>query len=128
MNQNTDMGLPGHGHYANVYLEFETTEPPQPDRAPQGFPVFEETTDALYDYLLELTDRVFRDSKNEDVAEAIFDHIHRATNMAEPDECLPVLVKWGGEYRLHAIELNVMGVRDKIGHSVGIGGYRVERT
>ena len=130
-NENRAMGLRPHQHYATVRLTFETT-------GPLGFPVFEATVNALHAVLRDLTERPFRDSTNEDVTDALAINFEAlvaggpcpATD-PEPrktwERAKGILAQWGGDYRLHALELAVMGVPDDIGHSDGVATYTVTR-
>lgn len=128
-NENKAMGLRPHQHYAEVTLTWDTM-------GPLGFPVFQDTVDALRGLLRDWTERPFRDATNEDVASVLW---HRFSNLADDvhkdlastdhtyGHALEVLRGWGGEYRLGALELAVMGAPDDIGHSEGMARYRIER-
>jgi hypothetical protein len=130
-NENRAMRLRPHQHFATVELTFETV-------GPLGFPVFEETVDALHAYLRSLTERPFRDSTNEDVADRLFAaYAELAVAPDAPDAehgpgsawaaARGVLARWGGEYRLAILRLAVRGVPDDIGHSDGFATYTVSR-
>lgn len=119
INVNKPMGLPGHQHYAEISVELDTT-------GDIGYPSFEETNDCVYDFLVGATERAFRDATNEDVEERIFEGLCAWLRSDNPD-LPPVLKKWGGHYRVRAMSVGVMGVRDKIGHAPGMTYYRLER-
>jgi hypothetical protein len=116
-NVNKAMGIPGHSHFAEVEIVFQTT-------GPIGFPVFEETVDQLKALLRRETERVFRDSTNEDVETRLWEALD--TFIKDRDQN-PVLAKWGGDYMLLAVEVAVRGVPDKIGHSDGFARYMIQR-
>jgi hypothetical protein len=126
-NENKAMGLRPHQHFAEVTLTFATHEA-------LGFPVFGETVGALAGVLRASTERPFRDSTNEDVADALFETINALLEDEAPPtpEIIPTwataraaLARWGGEYSLQALELAVRGVPDDIGHSDGFARYTV---
>jgi hypothetical protein len=111
-NQNTTMALRTHSHLALVTLTYETL-------GEVGFPSFAETHAELQQELTALTAHPFRDATNERVADVLW------ANMAK----FPggrATQKWGGEYRLVALELAVRGVPDAIGHADAFTTYRVE--
>lgn len=127
------MGLRPHQHYATVRLTLDTL-------GPLGFPVFGATVDPIHAVLRYLTERPFRDSTNEDVADALFTAMDALlTGLDRPQRvesedartawelARGALLSWGGEYRLKALDLAVMGVPDDIGHSDGIATYTVSR-
>lgn len=131
-NENKKMGLRPHQHFATVQLTCETT-------GALGFPVFAETVAAVHGVLTAATERPFRDSTNEDVADALFalfedlltlrmteNETGLETGDAWP-RALAVLQGWGGEYRLCSLKLAVRGVPDDIGHSDGFAEYTVTR-
>lgn len=105
------MGLPGHSHFATVDLYYRSGE--------IGFPSFERTHRAILERLQDLTGRPFRDHTNEAVARELFAGMDGYTN-AE-------IMRWGGEYSLQRLDLNVRGVPDAIGHADGFTTYTVER-
>jgi hypothetical protein len=111
-NANKAMGLRAHSHYARVTVVYDTL-------ARHGYPSFAETNDALRDRIHELTSKVFRDATNEDVADRIFQHLDGFVH--------PLWEKWGGQYRLRSIRLDVVGVRDDIGHDDSTTTYLVSR-
>jgi hypothetical protein len=116
-NVNTTHALPGHTHYAEVFLTFQTLDPP-------GFPAFQDTYHDLQTRLIELTAKPFRDCTNEHVADTLWHAFQHWTS--------PTVQAWqarsGGSYRLQALELAVRGVPDRIGHADGFTRYRVELT
>jgi hypothetical protein len=116
-NVNKAMGIPGHSHYAEVTITWQTT-------GAIGFPVFEETVAEVKRLLQQVTDHPFRNSSNEDVAERLWEALDAFTRHRDAN---PVLAKWGGDYRLLSFELAVRGVPDKIGHSDGFARYRIAR-
>ena len=123
-NHNKAMGLPAHAHTATVTVGIETT-------GDLGYPVFEATNDLLRQTLTAKTQKMFRDSTNEDVADRLFelclDFLEAWRTEPDRDEATRVLAEWGGDYRLAWMELGVEGVHDEIGHDEGTACYRVER-
>lgn len=115
-NVNTEMGLKGHSHYAQVWWTFETLER-------TGFPVFRDTVELLRARLQELTVRPFRDATNEEVARQLFDAFRE---FEDPHHPIAGMYKTG-PWRLAALELGVQGVVDAIGHADSMTVYRVER-
>lgn len=111
-NVNTAMALPGHSHFAEVTLVYETL-------APRGFPAFAGTYAAVQARLVELTRRPFRDATNEDVADRLFEAFDGWTD--------PEVVRWGGSFALAELRLAVRGVPDAIGHADGFTTYGVRR-
>jgi hypothetical protein len=116
-NVNKAMGIPGHSHFAEVKIVFQTL-------GPIGFPVFAETVDLLKKLLFDETQRVFRDSTNEDVESRLWEAVNRWVENRHNE---PILAKWGGDYMLLALEVAVRGVPDKIGHSDGFARYMIQR-
>jgi hypothetical protein len=116
-NVNKAMGIPGHSHFAEVKIVFQTL-------GPIGFPVFEETVDLIKALLKRETAGVFRDSTNEDVESRLWAALD---TFVEERDNEPILKKWGGEYMLLAIEVAIRGVPDKIGHSDGFARYTIQR-
>lgn len=84
----------------------------------QGFPAFEGTYKAIQDRIIFLTKTPFRNAKNEDVAESLYESFRDWTD--------PEIARWGGKYRLAGIALAVRGVPDAIGHADGFTIYAVE--
>lgn len=129
-NENKAMGLRPHQHYAEVTLTWDTL-------GPLGFPVFQDTVDGLRAVLRHWTERPFRDATNEDVASTLWGRFAGLPAVVEagvPDNApeplavaVEALTSWGGDYRLGALELAVMGAPDNIGHSEGMARYRLER-
>jgi len=113
-NQNLAMGLKSHSHHAYVYVVFETM------LGGHGYPSFEETNDALRERIAALSGRgLFTNATNEDVCRRLFAWI---------DDYGPeVWRKWGGDYRLQTVILDVESVVDKIGHDNGSTRYTVSR-
>jgi hypothetical protein len=111
-NVNKPMGLAAHRHTAAVTLVYATL-------ARHGYPSFRETNDAIREYLRELTGRMFRDATNEDVVDRLFEALDGWT--------APEWERWGGEYQLAAVHLDVQGVLDDIGHDEGTTRYTTAR-
>lgn len=112
-NRNTEMQLKGHGHTCNVTLVWETLDT-------RGFPAFEATYADIDNRVRELLEKPFRNHTNENVADYLFEGFDEWST--------PEIDEWGGEWRLHAMTLGVIGVHDDIGHAAGETFYRVERT
>jgi hypothetical protein len=111
-NRNKEMNLPGHSHFAEVWLKFE--------HKGTGFPVFHDTTEPIAAALQQLTARPI-DGTNEEVARHIFAAFDGWT-------CAEVQKYGSAPWRLHSVRLEVQGVRDKIGHSYSRGVYEVQRA
>jgi hypothetical protein len=111
-NVNQPMGLAAHRHTAAVTLVYATL-------GRHGYPSFRATNDAIREYLRELTARMFRDATNEDVVDRLFEALDGWRD--------PSWEKWGGEYRLDALHLDVQGVLDDIGHDEGTTRYTTAR-
>lgn len=112
-NVNRPMGLRAHSHTGAVTVVYDTI-------GRHGYPSFAETNDALRARIHELTRPVFKDATNEDIADRLW---------AQLDGYVaPVWERWGGEYRLRAIHLDVVGVLDTIGHDDSTTRYTVART
>ena len=84
-NVNKAMGIPGHSHFAEVKIVFQTT-------GPIGFPVFADTVAEIQKLLYEKTQAVFRDSTNEDVESRLWEALD---NFIQNRDQNPVLAKWG---------------------------------
>jgi hypothetical protein len=110
-NVNKAMGLPGHSHHAELLVVYGYEE------GHHGYPSFETTNDELERHVLELTSKVFRDATNEVVVERIWNHLVEYVGSSWEG--------WGGEYWLHAIHLDVVGVHDAIGHDDSTTRYSV---
>jgi len=130
-NLNSAMKLKGHRHYGTVEVTFQTL-------AEVGFPAFRDTVEPMEAAIQEATAAPFRDpGTNEQVAQAMFDLFDGWAH----ESCLkynaPGAIRGDtsrltadGEvacFRLLAIRLGVMGVRDKIGHNPGMTYYTVSR-
>lgn len=111
-NVNKAMGLRGHYHTAQARLVYETL-------GQHGYPSFQETNDAIRARLRDLTDGIFRDATNEDVVRRLWKAFDGWTD--------PSWVQWGGEYRLHTLHLDVVGVHDDIGHDASVTRYTISR-
>lgn len=112
-NVNRAMNLRAHSHTAYVSVVYNTV-------GSHGFPSFETTNRALADRIRALTGVVFKDATNEDVADRLFWHLDGYVD--------PAWARWGGDYTLRAVLLDVVGVVDDIGHDAGTTRYTVERT
>jgi hypothetical protein len=110
-NENTAMGVPLHSHYAEVALTYSI------DGA-AGFPVFDATIDEVKQELERFASEPFMGKRNEDVIMALYEHFKGWT-------CLEV-TKWGGSFHLVAVEFNVKGIKDRLGHAEGFATYRIE--
>lgn len=111
-NVNVPMGLRGHYHTAAVLLEYET-------QGRHGYPSFRTTNDTIRARLQEETRGIFRDATNEDVTDRLW--------AAFDGWVAPEWQPWGGEYRLHALHLDVEGVHDDIGHDASVTRYTNRR-
>ncbi|MFF1468030.1 hypothetical protein [Streptomyces mirabilis] len=112
-NVNRAMGLRAHSHTGAVTVVYDTI-------GRHGYPSFAETNAALERRIHELTRAVFKDATNEDIADRLFAHLDGYT--------APEWESWGGAYDLRAVHLDVIGVRDAIGHDTGTTRYTVART
>lgn len=111
-NVNRAMGLRAHSHAGAVTVVYDTI-------GRHGYPSFAVTNAALERRIHELTREVFKDATNEDIADRLFAHLDGYT--------APEWESWGGAYRLRAVHLDVIGVRDAIGHDTGTTRYSVAR-
>lgn len=84
-----------------------------------GFPAYEETNRALEARIHDRTREVFTEPTGEGVAARLFEHLDGFT--------APEWEKWGGHYQLHTLDLDVIGVRDAIGHDASTTRYTVTR-
>ena len=84
-NVNKAMGIPGHSHFAEVKIVFQTT-------GPIGFPVFAETVAEIQKILYDKTQAVFRDSTNEDVESRLWEALEQFVENRDQN---PILAKWG---------------------------------
>jgi len=110
-NINTAMALPGHAHFAEVWLTYRA---PADDRV---FPAFERTSAIIHAEVTKLFSRPFRGYTNENVAVHTFQHF---AVFAHED-----IAKWGGNYELARVDLDVQGVHDHIGHAAAKTRYSV---
>lgn len=114
-NVNTDMGLGGHSHFAEVTLRWATI-------GESGFPAFEDTYKIISNCLLEQTATPFRGCTNEDVSRKLF-----AAVAAIPFNELEQFKKWPMcRFKLLSLELAVRGVPDKFHHADSFTRYVVE--
>ncbi|MET7720657.1 hypothetical protein [Streptomyces mirabilis] len=111
-NVNRAMNLRAHSHTGAVTVVYDTV-------GRHGYPSFADTNAALERRIHELTRAVFKDATNEDIADRLFAHLDGYT--------APEWERWGGIYRLRAVHLDVIGVRDQIGHDTGTTRYTVAR-
>ncbi|MEW2066668.1 hypothetical protein [Streptomyces sp. NPDC007346] len=111
-NVNRAMGLRAHSHTGAVTVVYDTV-------GRHGYPSFAETNAALEARIHELTRKVFKDATNEDIADRLFAHLDGYV--------APEWEPWGGEYRLRAVHLDVIGVHDDIGHDNSTTRYTVAR-
>jgi hypothetical protein len=114
-NINREMKIPGHSHFCEVTITYETM-------GPVGFPAFAGTYTDIQESLIVLFDRPLHDYTNERVAELLWDYFSGyQSKIAES--------RWqariGEHYKLRGIELAVRGVPDKIGHADGFTRYRI---
>lgn len=112
-NVNRPMGLRHHAHTAQVTLVYDTL-------GRHGYPSFKDTNDAIRRRLAELTAGPFRDATNEDVTDRLFE--------AFAGWVSPEWERWGGDYALRALHLDVIGVLDPLGHDDSTTRYSVERA
>ncbi|MEV0016672.1 hypothetical protein [Streptomyces tendae] len=111
-NVNRAMGLRAHSHTGAVTVVYDTI-------GRHGYPSFADTNQALERRIHDLTRAVFKYATNEDIADRLFAHLDGYT--------APEWLSWGGQYRLRAVHLDVIGVRDAIGHDTGTTRYTVAR-
>ncbi|MFJ4469557.1 hypothetical protein ACIP2X_18980 [Streptomyces sp. NPDC089424] len=111
-NVNRAMNLRAHSHTGSVTVVYDTI-------GRHGYPSFADTNTALEHRIHELTRAVFKDATNEDIADRLFAHLDGYV--------APEWEPWGGHYRLRAVHLDVIGVRDQIGHDTGTTRYTVAR-
>ena len=111
-NVNRPMGLRAHSHTGAVTVVYDTV-------GRHGYPSFEETNAAMLRRIHELTRLPFKDATNEDVADRLWAHLD--------GYIAPEWERWGGEYSLRALHLDVIGVPDKLGHDNGTTRYTVAR-
>ena len=116
-NKNREMNLPGHSHFAQVFLEFVNV--PEGDRPTRGFPSFHDTSEEILTTLRTVVERPI-EGTNEEVARLIF----QAFVHWNP----PTVAAWGGKWALLEVRLGVQGVRDRIGHAEAMTFYRVARV
>ncbi|MER7835349.1 hypothetical protein ABTY98_05410 [Streptomyces sp. NPDC096040] len=112
-NVNRAMGLRAHSHTGAVTVVYDTV-------GRHGYPSFADTNAALERYIHALTRAVFKDATNEDIADRLFARLDGYVD--------PAWEPWGGAYQLRAVHLDVIGVRDQIGHDSGTTRYTVART
>jgi hypothetical protein len=110
-NENTAMGVPLHTHYSEVSLLYSID-------GEAGFPVFDGTIGLVKGELERFSQEPFIGRRNEDVLVALYEHFEKWTH--------PEVARWGGAFRLLAVELSVKGIRDHHGHAEGFATYRLE--
>jgi len=115
-NTNTTMRLKGHCHHAFLTVTYRTT-----GGSDHGYPSFETTNNALRARIRDLTgtDHPFRDATNETVLRRLWEDLDGWTAVE--------WLEWGGEYQLHALDLDVLSAHDRIGHDAGATRYHIER-
>lgn len=111
-NVNRAMNLRAHSHTGAVTVVYDTV-------GRHGYPSFATTNEALERRIHELTRRPFKDATNEDVADRLWAHLDGYV--------APEWETWGGDYRLRAVHLDVIGVHDDIGHDNSTTRYTVAR-
>lgn len=109
-NQNTEMQLKGHCHFAQVYFDFETT-------GSVGFPSFEHTHAEIQARLRVLMEKPWKSCTNEEVLRRTFDAFLRFP--------LDSTKRYNAEYQLVGMELHVRGVPDAIGHADAFTVYKI---
>lgn len=107
-NQNKEMGLSGHCHFAEVEVEFLTTEE-------IGYPSFKHTNDEIRSFIRSLRLKGIKGT-NEDVLRLIFNEL-RGFNFSETQ-------KYDGGFSVHCVTLKVMGVEDENNHDDGFTVYK----
>ena len=110
-NENRQMNIPLHHHYAQVCLSYGFA-------GNVGFPVLAATMDRIRQKLDSLVEKPFMNTRNEEILEAIY--------TAFRDWECPEIAAYGGEWDLVAVELTVVGTRDRLGHAEGPATYRLE--
>jgi len=110
-NENREMQIPLHHHYAQVHLSYAFS-------GKAGFPVLAETMDKVREKLDGLVEAPFMNTRNEEILEAIY-------NAFRDWDC-PEVNHHSGEWDLVAVELAVLGARDRLGHAEGLATYRLE--
>jgi len=109
-NENSELGIPLHHHYAQVRLSYAFS-------GTAGFPVLATTLDAVQERLEHLVEKPFMNTRNEKILEIIYEAFHQW-------QCPGVQHR--SEWQLVAVELTVIGTRDRLGHAEGPATYRLE--
>lgn len=115
-NKNADMGLRGHSHSARCSVTFRTI-------GDIGFPAFEDTVRALQDALRVPIEQPVAGT-NEKVARLLMDAAIRFSYDLPP--CFDRFIGTA-HFRVVALQLDVLGVHDAIGHAEGFTTYRIDR-
>ena len=110
-NENTELRIPLHHHYAQVRLSYAFT-------GTAGFPVLAQTIDAVQARLEQLVEKPFMNTRNERILEIIYE--------AFRDWTCPAIPHLNSGWTLVAVELAVVGTRDRLGHAEGVATYRLD--
>jgi hypothetical protein len=111
-NENKALDIPMHTHYGEVELCYEIL-------GSLGFPVLDVTCESIRERLAGEAGSPFKGS-NEELANRIFDLFNGWTS--------PEMSRGGAVFRLTAIDLTVVGVKDILGHAAGRARYRIENS
>jgi hypothetical protein len=109
-NENRELAIPLHRHYAEVRLSYSFS-------GNAGFPVLAKTMDLVRQKLDSVVERPFMNTRNEEILAIMF-------KAFQEWECAEI-AQYGGDNRLVAVELTVFGVRDGLGHAEGPATYRL---
>lgn len=110
-NQNRQLNIPLHTHYAKVCLEYAFN-------GTGGFPVLATTMEEVKKRLDSLVEAPFLDTRNEEILEVIFRGFEEWT--------CPAIESYPGDWKLCAVVFTVFGTRDQLGHADGPATYRME--
>ena len=110
-NVNSEMGLKGHSHSAEIKIGFKHPV------GGKGFPAFADTYLAVQGRIKELTAKTFKDCTNEQVARALYKGFEGWGH--------PSVDIWKCDFELCELELAVRGVHDDIGHADGFTRYKI---
>ena len=110
-NENKDLNIPLHHHYAEVKLFYHFS-------GNAGFPVLASTIDQVREQLDSLVEQSLMNQRNEDLLNIIYTGFKDWT-CSEANQ-------YKGEWSLLAVELSVLGIRDKHGHADGLATYRLD--
>jgi hypothetical protein len=112
-NENTELKIPLHHHYAQVRLSYAFA-------GTAGFPVLAHTIDAVQEKLEQLVEQPFMNTRNERILEIIYE--------AFRDWQCPGIASYNPAWQLVAVELTVLGTRDRLGHAEGSATYRLDAS